>query len=475
MAGELNMLSHESSSPFPLHRRSALQIGAGLFGLNLPQLLQAASTDGGTTSSGSKREMSCIFLFLAGGPSQFETFDPKPAAPAEIRGLWDAMQTNVPGTFICEKLPLMAQRMDKVAVIRSWQGKNGGHDTGSQHVTSGFLPAARGGQYFPNFGCLISALQGNKVPGMPAHFGLPVAARYTNPPGYLGPAFEAFNIKGDPSAPDLKGSKLGLSPVRFEDRRSMLTQLENLSRLSEQNRLPFEAHDKFSDEAVALLTSGAMERAMNLNEEPLALRERYGMNIYGQRVLLARRLIEAGAHFVTINHAVQGGLYGEGTTNGTWDDHQLLFNSMMSFSDVPSKLPGGSKWHRYEGPGNLPQLDMSLSTLLDDLEQRGRLDSTLIVVMGEFGRTPRINKEAGRDHYPNAGCVLMAGGPVNRGTIIGATDRNGSIPITRPWGPEDIAASIYHALGIDHHRTFFPRLPRPTPIADGQIIDGLFA
>ena len=200
------MLSHESSSPFPLHRRSALQIGAGLFGLNLPQLLQAASTDGGTTSSGSKREMSCIFLFLAGGPSQFETFDPKPAAPAEIRGLWDAMQTNVPGTFICEKLPLMAQRMDKVAVIRSWQGKNGGHDTGSQHVTSGFLPAARGGQYFPNFGCLISALQGNKVPGMPAHFGLPVAARYTNPPGYLGPAFEAFNIKGDPSAPDLKGS-----------------------------------------------------------------------------------------------------------------------------------------------------------------------------------------------------------------------------------------------------------------------------
>ena len=166
------------------------------------------------------------------------------------------MQTNVPGTFICEKLPLMARRMDKVAVIRSWQGKNGGHDTGSQHVTSGFLPAGRGGQYFPNFGCLISALQGNKVPGMPAHFGLPVAARYTNPPGYLGPAFDAFNIKGDPSNPDLKGSKLSLSPVRFEDRKSMLTQLDNLSRLSEQNRLPFEAHDKFSDEAVALLTSG---------------------------------------------------------------------------------------------------------------------------------------------------------------------------------------------------------------------------
>ena len=470
MAGESSMLARESNNLLSMHRRAALQIGAGLFGLNLPRMLQAAETNGGST-----RDMSCIFLFLAGGPSQFETFDPKPDAPAEIRGLWDAIPTNVPGTMICEKLPLMARRMDKVAVIRSWQGKNGGHDTGSQHVTSGFLPAARGGQYFPNFGCLIAALQGNKVPGMPAHFGLPVAARYTNPPGYLGPAFDAFNVKGDPSAPELQGSKLGLSPVRFEDRRSMLSQLENLNRLAEQNRLPFEAHDKFSDEAVALLTSGAMERAMNLTEEPPALRERYGMNIYGQRVLLARRLIEAGARFVTINHAVQGGLYGEGTTNGTWDDHHLLFNSMMSFADEPSRLPGGYKWHRYNGPGNLPQLDMSLATLLDDLEARGRLDSTLVVVMGEFGRTPRINKEAGRDHYPNAGCVLMAGGPVNRGTIIGATDRNGSIPITRPWGPEDIAASIYHAMGIDPHQTYFPRLPRPTPIADGQIIDGLFA
>ena len=165
-----------------LPRRAALQIGAGLFGLDLPRWLQASEQTSIPSSSGSNRDMSCIFLFLAGGPSQFETFDPKPEAPVGIRGEWDAMQTNVPGTFICEKLPLMARRMDKVAVIRSWQGKNGGHDTGSQHVTSGFLPAARGGQYFPNFGCLISALQGNKVPGMPAHFGLPVAARYTNPP-----------------------------------------------------------------------------------------------------------------------------------------------------------------------------------------------------------------------------------------------------------------------------------------------------
>lgn len=462
------MLNFENANAVRMHRREALQIGAGLLGLNLPAFLRAASAESGLPS-----DMSCIFLFLAGGPSHFETFDPKPDAPAEIRGLWNPTQTNVPGTFICEKMPLMAQRMDKVAVIRSWQGKSGGHAIGSQHVACGFLPP-RGGQYFPNFGCLISALFGNKVQGMPAHFGLPVAARYTKPPGYLGAAFDAFNVKGDPRSPELQLNKLSLSPVRFEDRRSMLTQLENMARLSELNAGAFEAHDRFVDEGIALLTNGAMERAMNLDEEPTALRERYGTNIYGQRVLLARRLIEAGARFVTINQAVQGGLFGKGTTNGTWDNHHLLFDSMMSGAQPSRNIPG-YKWHGFDSPGNLPQLDMSLSTLLDDLDERGLLDTTLVVVMGEFGRTPRINKHGGRDHYPNAGNVLLAGGRVNRGVVIGATDRTGSVPSTRPWTPEDVAASIYHGLGIDHHGTYFPRLARPTPIADGDVIDGLFA
>lgn len=461
------------ANPFRMPRREALQIGAGLFGLTLPDLLRAADTPAANAPA-AKPGLSCIFLFLAGGPSHFETFDPKPLAPSTIRGIWNPISTNVPGTQICEKLPLMASRMDQVAVIRSWQGKNGGHDTGSQHVTCGFLPP-RGGQYFPNFGCLLSSLYGSRVKGIPPHVGLPVDARYTNPPGYLGPAFDSFNIKGDPSSPDLQFNKLTLSPARFEDRRSMLTQLDNLGRLAELRQGRFEAHDKFSEEALALLTSGAMQRALNLHEEPLALRERYGLNIYGQRVLLARRLVEAGARFVTINHAVQGGLFGNGTTDGTWDNHHLLFDSMMSFASAPANIPNGYQWHPYAGPGNVPQLDMSLSTLLDDLRERGLLETTLVVVMGEFGRTPRINRDGGRDHYPNAGCVLLAGGRVNRGVVIGATDRDGAVPATRPWGPEDVAASIYHALGVDPHRTYFPRLPRPTPIADGQIIDGLFA
>ena len=454
------------ATPLNVSRRQALQVGVGMFGLGLPQYLQAAAA-GGT------KDVSCIFLFLAGGPSHFETFDPKPDAPSEIRGLWDPISTNVPGTFICEKLPLMASRMDKVAIVRSWQGKSGSHSTGSQHVASGVYPGA-GGQHFPNFGCLVSALKGNRLPGVPAHFGVPVAARYTNPPGYLGPSHAAFNVENDPATAKDTFGKLNLEQSRFENRRSMLTQLDNLERFVDASDAGLASMDRFSKEAVALLTTDVMRNATNLDEEPDELRERYGANIYGQRVLLARRLIEGGARFVTINHAVQGGLFGNGRTNGTWDNHHLLFDSMMSFRHTPGNIPNSYKWHNYDGPGNLPQLDMSLSTLLDDLDERGLLDTTLVVAMGEFGRTPKINKFAGRDHYPAAGCVLLAGAGINRGAVIGATDPKGARPLTRPWTPEDFGASIYHALGIDAHTTYFPRLTRPTPISSGTVIDGLF-
>ena len=458
----------ESRTTYQLKRREALQIGVGLFGLNLPAYLQAAKPVAGS------RDISCIFIFLAGGPSQYETFDPKPDAPVEVRGLWKPTSTSVPGTLICEKMPLMARRMDKVAVVRSWQGKSGSHDTASQHVASGMYPP-RGGQYFPNFGCLVSALRGSKVKGIAPHFGLPVAARYTNPVGYLGPAHAAFNIEGDPRKPDLELAGLKLSRVQFENRRSFLTQLDNLGKLSSASDAGVQAADKFSEEAVSMLTNGAMQKAMNLDEEPERLRERYGRNIYGQRVLLARRLVEAGARFVTINQAVQGGLFGNGKTNGTWDNHGWLFDSMMSFGNKPAGVPAGSTWHSYDGPGNLPQLDMSLSALLDDLDDRGLLDTTLVVAIGEFGRTPKVNKTAGRDHYPNAGNFLLAGANVQRGVVVGATDRNGAEPKTRPCTPADVAATIYHALHLDHHRTYFPRLPRPTPIADGRVIEGLLS
>ena len=440
-----------------------------MFGLSLPAYLQAARA---SLIAPSRRDVSCIFLFLAGGISHFESWDPKPDAPEGIRGLWKPAATSVPGTFITEKMPLLARRMDKVAIIRSWRGISGGHDQASQHVMSGVLP--RGQQHFPNFGCVYAALRGVRQPGIAPYVGLPVDARYTSPTGYLGPAYGAHNIDGDPSDPGFRIGGLTVPRERFEDRHSLVQQIDNLSRLAEAQSKTLAIHDQVFDSAVATLTSGAMQKAADLSGEPLALRERYGMNIYGQRVLLARRLIEAGARFVTVNQAVQGGLFGKGKTNGTWDNHHWIFDSMLSFAQRP-RGEASPDWHSYEGPGNLPQLDMSLSTLLDDLEARGLLETTLVVAMGEFGRTPRINKTGGRDHYPRAGSVLFAGAGVKGGAVIGATDKVGAEPATRPWTPGDFAASIYHALGLDHHTTFFPRLPRPTPLAEGEVIDGLFA
>jgi len=460
----------EPQSANQFSRRAALQIGTGLFGLSLPSYLKASQLAGSQTKG---NDVSCIFIFLAGGISHFESWDPKPDAPEGIRGLWNPISTNVPGTFITEKLPLMAQRMNKVALIRSWQGKTGSHSGGSQHVASGLYPAS-GKQLFPNFGNLVSALLGTKQSGVAPHVGLPVAVRYTDPPAYLGPSFAAYNIGGDPSSKDFELESLTMPRGRFDLRRNLLGQIDNLGRLAEQNGNLLSAHEGFQEEAFATLTSGAMQKAADLSTEPLELRERYGNNIYGQRVLLARRLIEAGSRFVTINQAVQGGLFGSGKTNGTWDNHGWLFDSMMSFANRPDAVPAGKKWHSCPSPGNLPQLDMSLSTLLDDLDEKGMLDNTLVVVMGEFGRTPKINKTAGRDHYPRAGSVLMAGGGVKGGAVIGATTPDGSLPATRPWTPENFGASIYHALGLPPDSTYYPRQPRPIKISDGEVIEGLF-
>jgi hypothetical protein len=310
--------------------------------------------------------------------------------------------------------------------------------------------------------------------GVGADEAVSVDARCTQPTGYLGPAYGAYTIDADPSAPDFQVKGLSLPRERFDERDALLKQIDNLSRLAHTESQSLRARAAVYDEAVATLTSGAVQKAANLAEESPAVRERYGLNIYGQRVLLARRLVEAGARFVTINQAVQGGLFGKGKTNGTWDNHDDLFGAMMSFARRPAGV-AATNWHSYDGPGNLPQLDLSLSSLLEDLDQRGLLDTTLVVAMGEFGRTPKINKSAGRDHDPRAGCVLLAGAGAKGGAVIGATDKTGSEPVTQPYGPADFAASIYHALGIDHHTTYYPRLPRPTPLADGKVIDGLFA
>ncbi len=443
-------------------RREALQVGTGLFGLTLSNLLTAEKTQaaaGGRPTA----DVSCIFVFLAGGASHFETFDPKPEAATGIRSIWNPASTSVPGTFICEKMPLTAKLMHKVALVRSWQGVDGRHDGGSQHALNGFPTGPNSStsrQHYPNMGCMVSALSGGRVSGVPPHVGMPVAGRYTDPPGYLGKAYAAFDIKRDPSLADFQlAEKLVVPRNRFDDRRKLLEQVEGLGRLTEASTSGLALRDQFHREAFDTLTSGKLRQAANLEEESTSLRERYGMTPYGQRVLLARRLIEAGVRFVTINQAVQR-RGRSSSSGGSWDNHSKIFDAMMTLD---------------EQPGNLPELDMSLSALLEDLDDRGMLESTLVVVMGEFGRTPRINRNGGRDHYPKAGSVLLSGAGISGGVVVGATDRNGTEPKTVPLTPADLAATIYHALGIDSHHTYFPRKPRPTPIADGNVIRELFA
>jgi len=442
-------------------RRDALQVGAGLFGLSLSGLL--AQRQAQAASLKPTKDVSCIFIFLAGGASHFETFDPKPGADVNIRGAWAPTSTSVPGTFICEKMPLVAQIMHKVAIVRSWQGIDGRHDGGSQHALNGFPTGATSStrsQHYPNMGCLMAALLGGREPGTPPHVGIPVAGRYTDPPGYLGKAYSAFDIKSNPCDADFQiAEKLAVPAERLGDRQRLLGQIDQLSRLPEAPNSGVALHSQFHQEAFDTLTSGKLRQAANLEEEPAALRERYGMTPYGQRVLLSRRLIESGVRFVTINQAVQA-RNRSSSTGGTWDNHSTIFESMM--------VNDGQ-------PGNLPELDRSLSALINDLDERGQLDSTLVVVMGEFGRTPRINSKGGRDHYPRAGSVLLAGGGISGGVVVGETDRNGVEPNTTPLTPADFAATVYHALGVDPHRTYFPRKPRPTPIADGDVIRALFS
>ena len=376
-----------------------------MFGLSLPGYLQAVHA-GAAKQSG--RDVSCIFLFLAGGPSHYESWDPKPNARDGIKSIWNPTSTSVPGTFLTEKMPLLARVADKYAIVRSWQGNSNSHSTGSQHVMSGVLPA-RGRQFFPNFGCVVSALKGTQVPGIAPHVGLPVDARYTASPAYLGPAYSSFDITGDPSRADFNLDGLKLPRSRFENRRTLLDQVDNLGRLAETASPLLTAQGKFYDEAFSTLTSGAIQRAANLESESTQLHHRYGMNVYGQRVLLARRLVEAGCRFVTINQAVQGGPYVSPNRqiSGTWDNHSDIFSFSMSFGGKPPRGRAAHKhWNSYEGPGNIPQLDMSLSTLLEDLDTRGLLETTLVVAMGEFGRTPRINAKRGATtmHAPATCC-----------------------------------------------------------------------
>lgn len=401
-------------------RREILQVGSvGFFGLSLADWFRAREAQAGTPSPDRRgpREPSCIFIFLSGGPSHLETFDPKPAAPIDIRGPYGTTQTSVPGIQISELLPRIATHMNRCAIIRSMTSSDGGHS--GVHMLSG---AARGAA---SYGAVLQRLMGPIPSGAPpfVHVG---PAGYLAGAGNLGTTFSPFMVAHPTQQVQLPEFTLAANvPTdRFQSRRDLLRAVDQTCAAWHENAAVGEM-DGNHRRAVDLLTSDRVRSAFDVARERTELRARYGGNIFGQSCLLARRLVEAGTRFVQVNW------YGEPAWHG-WDVHG-------------ADLPGLG---RMESP-LCPRLDQGLSALLDDLHQRGMLSSTLVVVTGEFGRTPRINQYGGRDHWPQCFSVLLAGCGIPGGTIIGASDNHGGYPATRPVTVPELAATVYRLMGIN--------------------------
>jgi hypothetical protein len=419
-------------------RREILRVGAiTSLGLTLADLLRLRSAAAGTP-----REVSCILIWLDGGPSHLDTFDPKPDAPVEIRGEFRPIATSVPGIRICEHLPLTAKEMDRIAVIRSLTSSLGEHDTASQYLLTGSPPTSA--LEYPSYGAVLARERGRSGPrasALPPYVVVPSLRGSAGAgAGYLPAACRPFMVGGDPSRPEFRVRDLeppgDLSLERIDRRRAFLRAIDAFSRSVESGAVT-ESRDAAFSQAYRLITSPESKKAFDLSQEPAEVRERYGRHRLGQSCLLARRLVAAGARFVTV-------------TDSGWDHHEQVFRVL-----------------RDGFPGKLPGLDRAYSALLEDLRRRGMLDNTLVLLMGEFGRTPKINSAGGRDHWPRASFVCLAGAGVRGGQAIGATDSRGEAPAERPVTPEDLAQTIYGLLGVDASREYLTSDGRPVRIVSG--------
>jgi len=431
-------------------RRDFLQVGSlGALGFSLSQL--AALKAVGATQSG-KDDRACIMIFNLGAPSQLDTFDPKPDAASEIRGPFKAIKTNNPDIWLTEALPLHAQHADKFSLVRScYHTAPAVHDTGHQMMQTGRLFS--GGINTPHVGCALEFLRGRKNE-MPGHIILPEAMGPTggNMPhgqdaGFLGKSFDPFVLNADPSKADFKVPDL-LPPkefgeVRLERRRSLRQVVDDAVKNFESSESAKLMDANFAD-AYRLMTSSKARDAFDLTQEPLKVRERYGLTRFGQSCLLARRLVERGVRFVTINTFIT--VFDE----ITWDIHgSKPFTSIAGMKDIVA-----------------PMYDQGYTALLEDLFQRGMLDSTMVTALSEFGRTPRINPAGGRDHWPQCWTVNFAGGGIKGGRVVGKSDDIGAYPVERPVKPSEIAATIYHCLGLDLDTHLPGPAGRPFPLVD---------
>jgi uncharacterized protein (DUF1501 family) len=422
---DINMGSHTDCDG--VSRREFLRVGGlAALGLTLPDLMRA------TAATPGKKDVSCILLWLGGGPSQIDTFDPKPDAPQEIRGDFKSIKTKLPGVHFCEHLPKLAQINDKFSVIRSVTTPDPNHETATHYLLTGypFNPAIE----YPAYGSVVSREKGGQL-GMPANIimgGLPFAH---GAGGYMGAVYNPFNISGDPNNPNFSVNDVsppsGMTMDRVERRRDILKQVDRFQRNTEARQKVLSTSDTFYEQAFSLITSPQAKKAFDLKQEKPETRDKYGRHNFGQSCLLARRLVESGVRFVTINY-------------GGWDNHERIFGA---FKD-----------------SLLPTLDSGYSALVEDLAQRGMLDTTLVICMGEFGRTPKVNSSAGRDHWSEAMTVTMGGGGVKTGIVVGETNERSERPKERPIKVEDVAATIYKSLGVDCEKEYMSPENRPLKI-----------
>ena len=441
-----------------LSRRQLLTVGS-LAALGLP--LRA------TPARAKARAKAVIFLHQWGGPSQHDSLDPKPSAPAEVRGEFKPIATSLPGLRISERLPRTARIMDKVTLVRTLRHTMKNHNSAGYYSLTGYAPPSDDQRLrdsrdlFPAYGSLVDKLA-------PAGKGVPTFVAYphvisdgSTTPGqhasFLGKAHDPLLVTQDPNAPDFRLPELSLpsslSLGRLDSRREMLRLIDRQTGLME-----FSARargiDAHVERALSMLTAPQVKRAFDLSQEPAAVRDKYGRTTYGQGCLLARRLVEAGAKFVNVYFSRSIG----GCTGG-WDTHG--FGGKPMYPILKSHL--------------LPIADQTLPALIEDLDARGLLDTTLVVWVGEFGRSPRINKLAGRDHWPQCYPALLAGGGVKRGHVFGASDRIGAYPASDPVRPEDLSATMLRLLGIDPETEVRDALNRPLPASPGTVIAGVLA
>ena len=440
-----NINGSEYSTCDGLTRRGFIKAGAlALGGLTLADSLRlkAAATQRGEAT----RDTAVILIWLGGGASHIDMYDLKPNAPAEFRGEFQEISTNVPGTRISEHLPHEARIMDKISVVRSVTHTNPGHGMGSHWMMTGYVPTIEiNDNLNPAAGSVVARMRGSNQPRVPSYVCVPSVPGHSGS-AYLGAAYNPFTPASDPNSPDFNVRDLRLSSnidmTRFRNRRDLLQGIDTLRRDVDRDG-SLEGYDRFYQDAFEIVTSPDCRNAFDIRREDPRVRDRYGRDSWGQSALLARRLVEAGVTYVTVNM-------------GGWDTHNNNFN------ELKNRL--------------LPRYDRALAALVEDLCERGMDRNVLVMTYGEFGRTPRINPTSGRDHWPGANSVVFAGGGLRMGQMIGTTDARAEYPISRPASPQDVLATMYNFLGINYRHEFFDAGQRPIPILnEGRPIQELLS